>query len=234
MKKIFFGSLFSIIAANAANAATPWWQQPTVCRLDPTNCYVSMGAGYDSGMWDATGQCWGLKLICPDAMRQPQSDPVPMGRGDIANGTKLNQDFDINVLNNDCFGVRKTTANGTMASVNGKYVNVWCNGILDNPDETLTTGEITFGAQPTCAALAENGYVGVVNNRCYGKYYDTAQYYIECDGADIMPSRLIVLNGADYTLPMGNAPTDKTAAEKIFDKMESVSQTQRAKYFQDN
>lgn len=232
MKNIIFISLLSIITAGSAVGATPWWQQPTICRLDPTNCYISMGTGYDSGMWDATSQCWGLKLICPDAVKQPQSQPVPMGRAEIARGTNLNPDYDTNILNGDCFGMRKTTANGTMASVNGKYVNVWCNGVLDNVDEVLETGEITYGAQPTCAALAENGYVGVVNKRCYGKYYDMAEYYIECTGSDLMPSRLIVLNGADYTLPMNGAPADKAAAEEKFDRMESVSATQRAKYYE--
>lgn len=231
MKKLFFISLFSFAVFGAAVAATPWWQQPTVCRLDPTNCYVSMGTGFDSEMWDATSECWGLKLICPEALKKQESQPVPMGRAEIAKGTNINQDFDTDLLNGDCFGMRKTTANGTKASVNGEYVNVWCNGILDNADETLATGEITYGAQPTCAKLAEYGYVGVVNNRCYGKYYDMAEYFIECDGSGLLPSRLIVLNGADYTIPMGNAPTDKTAAEKIFDQMESVSETQREKYF---
>ncbi len=231
MKKIFAVSLISILASHGANAAINWWERPTVCRLDPTDCYTSMGTGYDSEMWDANSECWGMKLICPEALKREEYQPVPMGKTEIAKGTEIKQDFNTDILNGDCFGVRKTTSNGTMASVNGEYVRVWCNGILENPDEFLTNGEITYGAQPTCSDLAEYGYVGVVNNRCYGKYYDQSEYFIECEGDDLLPSRIILLNGADYTAPSGDAPADKSAADKIFDQMESVSETQRQKYF---
>jgi len=231
MKKFIWILSFAIIGV--ANAATPWWQQPTVCRLDPTNCYSAMGAGFDSGMWDATANCWGLKLICPQAMRTTTDEPTPVGRGDIADGRKINSDFDVTVLNGDCFGARKTTANGTRASVNGTYVNVWCNGILDNPDEIVASGEITYGAQPTCARLASDGYVAVVNNRCYGKRFNDSEYFIECSGTDILPSRLIVLNGADYNTGGANIPTNARDADAIFDQMYQTSQTQYKKYFKD-
>lgn len=231
MKKLIF--ILSFMVIGGADAATPWWERPTICRLDPTNCYSAMGNGFDSGMWDATANCWGLKLICPQAMRTAHNDPVPVGRGDIASGKNINPDFDVSELNGDCFGVRKTTANGTRASVNGTYVNVWCNGILDNPDEYVASGEITFGAQPTCARLARDGYVAVVNNRCYGKHFSDAEYFIECDGTDTLPSRLIVLNGADYNTGGANVPVDKRAADAIFDQMYQTSQIQYKKYFQD-
>lgn len=232
MKKLFFASLLCGTAViSTAHAAAPWWQQPTICRLNPANCYSGMGAGFDSGMWDAGANCWGLKLICPQALTTARSEPIAMGRNEIANGNGIRRDFDTNILNGDCFGMRKTVSNGSMASVNGDYVNVWCAGILDNPDETIGNGEITYGAQPTCAKLAENGYVGVLNGRCYGKYYNMNEYFIECTGTDLMPSRLIVLNGADYTAPSSGAPADKSAADAKFDKMESISKTQRAKYF---
>lgn len=234
MNKLFFTSLLlGTVITTAADAAQPWWQQETICRLNPANCYTGMGAGFDSGMWDAGANCWGMKLICPQATTTPNSAPVAMGRNEIASGNGINRDFDTGVLTGDCFGMRKTVNNGSMASVNGKYVNVWCNGILDSADETLASGEITFGTQPTCAKLATNGYVGVLNGRCYGKYYDTNDYFIECDAAAPLPKRLIVLNGADYTAPMGGAPTDKAAADKKFDQMESISKTQRSKYFKE-
>lgn len=231
MKKLILILSFAIISG--ANAATPWWQQPTICRLDPTNCYPAMGAGFDSGMWDATANCWGLKLICPHAMKTQHNTPVPVGRGDIASGRNINADFDVSLLNGDCFGVRKTTANGTKASVNGTYVNVWCNGILDNPDEQVASGEITFGTQPSCARLAADGYVAVVNNRCYGKHFNDSEYFIECTGSDILPSRLIVLNGADYNTGGANVPADESAADAIFDQMYQTSQIQYKKYFKD-
>ena len=233
MRKILYVSLLSIITLTTNAATTPWWKQPTICRLDPTNCYPAMGAGFDSGMWDATANCWGLKLICPYAMKPRHNDPVPVGRADIASGRNINADFDVSLLNGDCFGVRKTTANGTKASVNGTYVNVWCNGILDNPDEQVASGEITFGTQPSCARLAADGYVAVVNNRCYGKHFNDSEYFIECTGSDILPSRLIVLNGADYNTGGANVPADESAADAIFDQMYQTSQIQYKKYFKD-
>lgn len=234
MKKIFILSLFSLIgyAAQAATTTIPWWQQPTICRLNPANCYTSMGVGYDAEMWDAGSSCWGLKLICPEATVAANSQPVPMGRTEIAKGTGIKTDFDTDVLNGDCFGMRKTSENGSKASVNGTFVNVWCSGILDNADETVASGEITYGTQPSCAQLAENGYVGVINGRCYGKYYDMSEYFIECTGSDILPSRLIVLNGADYENTSSGAPVDAAAASTKFDQMESISKAQHSKYFE--
>ena len=76
-----FAIVSEILAAlgGSAHAATttPWWQQPTICRMNPTDCYVGMGAGYDNGMWDAGGNCWGMKLICPEATVATNAAPVP-------------------------------------------------------------------------------------------------------------------------------------------------------------
>ncbi len=240
MKKIFLFSVLSVFGIGAAFAATtPWWLQPTVCRINPTNCYTNMTAGYfieigNSESWDTTSNCWGLKLICPDALTTGGNDAIPMERAAIAKGTGIKPDFDINALgaSGDCFGARKTAEGGAVASVNGKYVNVWCSGILNDPDEILENGEISYGAQPTCGELAESGYVAVENGRCYGKYYDISKYYIEC-GTALLPTRIVVLNGADYNAPMGGAPTTMAAADAIFDSMYSTSQAQKAKYFQE-
>ena len=98
-----------------AGAATPWWEQQTVCRLNPASCYTSMlGAGYDSGMWDANAGCWGMKLICGDALTNT-NDTTPVGKTEIARGTNISTDYDINILDGDCFGVRKTSIDGSMA-----------------------------------------------------------------------------------------------------------------------
>lgn len=235
MKKILTGSLLSLFVIGGACAATPWWLQPTVCRVNPTNCYTGMGAGFDTEMWDGVANCRGMKWICPDATIAIDSDPVLMGKNEISANTGINSDFDTSILYNDCFGARKTTANGSQASVGGSYVNVWCNGVLSSPDETLATGEITFGAQPTCTELAADGWVAVLNSKCYGKFYDPGQYYIECAGANLTPNRIIVLNGADAAIGTGsgnyNYPTDTSAAKTLFDKMQSNSATQKAKYF---
>lgn len=237
MKKLFLLSLLAIFEmsyAFAATSATPWWLQPTVCRINTTHCYITMGVGYDSELWDASANCRGMKMICPDALTTGGDEPVAIGKTELSNGKKIKSDYDITVLADGCFGVRKTSANGTMASVNGKYVNVWCRGILDNPDEIVATGEITNGAQPTCTELAENGYAAVLNGKCYGKYYNPAEYYIEC-GAELTPNRLIILNGADYTETTSvNTPTTIDAARSVFDSMYKVSKTQHEKYFKQN
>ena len=234
MKKLFFVSLLGIIgvqAAFGATASTPWWLQPTVCRINTTNCYTTMGTGYDVELWDASSNCRGMKLICPDALISGGDEPIAIGKTDLSNSSIIKSDYDITALAGDCFGARKTSANGTMASVNGKYVNVWCRGVLDNPDEIVATGEITNGVQPTCAQLAENGYAAVLNGKCYGKYYNPSEYYIEC-GSELMPSRLIILNGADYmATTSANTPTTVDAARSVFDSMYNVSKTQHDRYF---
>lgn len=238
MKKIFAFSVFGLMFAPMTCDAVDWWRQETVCRLDTTTCYPNMGTGYDREMWDASSQCWGMKLICPDALvNNDDYIPVPMGKTDIARGDKIKADFDTDELNGDCFGVRRTTSNGAMASVGDEYVPVWCNTVPLYADEIeqLPNGMIvTSGAQPTCAELALDGYVAIQVGKCYGKYYDPYKYYIQCGTGDLLPERIIVLNGADYTMPSGDAPVDIDAANDIFDKMESVSQTQRSKYFKDN
>lgn len=216
-------------------AITQWWLQPTVCRLSPTDCYSAMGAGFDSEMWDRTSRCWGLKLICPDALLNESSRaPQPMGRNEIKNdkGKKINPDFDTDLLgtDGDCFGRRKTKKNGTLAIVNGNEVPVWCSGILDTPDEILPNGEITLNAQPTCDELATRNYIAVENGKCYGKYIDTTKHFIEC-GISTEPTRIIILNGAENTPKNDKVPFDQDAADDKFDEMYKTSQAQREKYF---
>ena len=237
MKKTFAFSIFGLMFTPVAFGATPWWERGTICQISPTDCYSHMGTGYDTELWDTTDKCWGMKLICPDALIATEYAPVPVSRSDIRAGNKIKSDFDTDELNGDCFGVRRTTSNGAMASVGDEYVPVWCNTVPLYADEIeqLPNGMIvTSGAQPTCAELALDGYVAIQVGKCYGKYYDPYKYYIQCGTGDLLPERIIVLNGADYTMPSGDAPVDIDAANDIFDKMESVSQTQRSKYFKDN
>ncbi|MDR1361113.1 MAG: hypothetical protein LBJ18_02270 [Rickettsiales bacterium] len=247
MKKFLLSLLIancSLLVAPQAHAI-PWWEQPTICKPNTANCYPSMGAGYDVGMWDATGNCWGLKMVCAGATTgRMSSEPIAMGKADITAGLGINSDFDTNILNGDCFGTRKTTANGTRAAsskytgtgASAGYVNVWCNGILDNPDEQLANGEISLNTQPTCKDLAQNGFVGVLNGKCYGKYFDPAGYYIECSGSNELPDRLVVLNGAtDTSVGAGaqvfNYPTTASAAQSLFDQMQSISTAKRSDHF---
>ena len=232
MKKFLTSALFSIICTTTFAANMPWWQQPTVCQLDTTKCYATMGTGYDAEMWDSDSRCWGLKMICPDALKSGTNTPKPMNKNEIKRGTDIKSDFDTNLLSfdNECFGRRKTDDNGAVAMVNGKYVNVYCRGILNKFDEELPNGEITYNAQPTCTDLASNGYAAVLNGNCYGKYYNDTKYHIEC-GNELLPERIIVLNGANYGKHTGNAPTTMNDANDMFDKMYKTSQTRKKQYF---
>jgi hypothetical protein len=244
MKKSLFGLcalVFGLCAAGTANAATPWYQQATICKPNPTQCYSSMsGAGYDSGMWDSDSNCWGMKYVCSAALSGAR-ESILKSKASITAGTGINQDFDITVLGlaGDCFGARKTAANGSMAQVNGVFAKVWCSGVLENPDDFVATGEIKTSAPvPNCASLARDGWVAVLRtNSCYGKSYPTGQYFIECSGTNELPDRIIAFNGAsDYRTGLtGTAPSGTVAsqadANTIFDQMQANAATQRGIYF---
>ncbi len=231
MHKLYVTSVLSIMMAIPAFGATQWWMRDTVCRMDPTTCYVGMGTGYDAGMWDANADCRGMKIICADALSPAGDEPQPIGYNEIRNGNGINPDFDVTILNGDCFGRRKTTAGGSQALIDGKYVNVWCSGILDTVDETVPNGEVTSGTQPTCQELADKGYIAVQNNKCYGKMLNSAEYYIDCSGATLLPSQIIVLNGANFDSNASATTTDMKTIEAKFQEMYEVSQIQRNKYF---
>ena len=77
MKKTFLFYVISCLLMAHANAATPWWEQATICRLSPSNCYTDMGVGYfydkfdpDPDSWDITSNCWGKKYICAEALKK--------------------------------------------------------------------------------------------------------------------------------------------------------------------
>lgn len=231
MKKQILFSLFITTFALNANAATQWWERPTICKINPTNCYANMGTGYDTEYWDARSNCRGMKYICPEALSYSNNgEPELVSRYNIQNGGTIKRDFDASILNGDCFGVRKTINSGSMASVNGQYVNVYCSGALDSPDEILPSGgEIMLTNQPTCHNLAQNGYVAILTGGCYGKRFDESKYYIDCQNSTgTTPSRLIILNGATGD---GWGFETLSAANNAFDEMFSVSASQRQKYF---
>ena len=240
MIKNFLFSFVSLLLIGAADAATPWWEQDTICQRSKSDCYANMGIGYlydtmDSTSWDITSYCWGKKYICAEALKNSTAnEPVPMGRAEIADTNRINADFDVTVLNGDCFGVRKTSSGGAMASVSGHFVKVWCNGILENPDEEqLPNGEITSGNQPTCSDLKKNGYVGIQNGKCYGKYYNPSEYYIQCDNDDTKLPVLVVLNGVDAENVITTNIETRSEADNLFRTMYRNSQTQHKIYFKD-
>ena len=198
MKKIFLISLLFVTTNAIAASATNWWDQPTICRLNPAQCYPSMGAGYAADKWDDTANCWGVKWICGEAFNNPSNVPLMLTRRAIQNGGEINSDYDVNILNGDCFGVRKTSTDGSMALVNGQMTKVWCPGILEERDieETIEHGDVAkLSHEPSCQELATLGYVDVLNGKCYGKLYSEPTYYIQCNQG--VPT-LIVLNGANY------------------------------------
>ena len=102
MKKILTFSIFCLsFAPNVFGATLHWWEQPTVCKLDPTKCYTTMGMGYDNELWDSDTKCWGMKLICPEALTTGGKEPVAMSLNAISKKTGIDNDFHTNVLNGD-------------------------------------------------------------------------------------------------------------------------------------
>ena len=255
-KHVFFYLLmFPVLNANAAtdvdvwptkplpsDSGVEWWLKPTICQPSSSQCYSSMGTGFDSEIWDVGANCRGEKLICPNAVVSlSESGPAPFSKSDISNSSIISEDFDVSALSsqNGCFGLRKTRNSGVNAKVGSEWRNVYCHGILDYPDEILPTGEIMLATkdQPTCKSLAENGYIAILNGQCYGKFeYPTTDFYLECSDADLLPSKIIVLNGAKdvrtSTLTNPDAseyPITDDVAKALFDRMvENAAAARRA------
>jgi hypothetical protein len=241
MKKFFLYALLALFALPAA--AADWWLMPTICKPDQTLCYPgATGAGFDANEWDVGGNCRGKKLVCPNAILPPGSGmgPTLYSMSEITDATKINADFDMSALDtaNGCFGLRKTKNNGTNAKVGSEWRNVYCNGVLDDEDEILPTGKIMWAAadQPTCATLKDIGFIGILNGSCYGVFkYPAADFYLECTGTDLLPSRIVVLNGASpYVSTAANPtpsayPTDGDVIAAMFDRMTAnAAEQQRA------
>lgn len=243
MRKTFLFSAIFLLVFGEANA--------TVCKLIPTKCYTTMGTGYfydtdEPDSWDITSNCWGKKYICAEALTTTYldshnvTDRVALGRKEIASATESN-DFDVTVLNGDCFGSRIVKDGGAQIKVHGNYVNVWCPGVIDalntlpgvniTISDTMDNGDITLGTQPTCTNLADAGYINIQNGKCYGKYYDLDEYRIKCDASN---PTLIVLNGA---LSNGdNTVSDikiKTEADARFRTMYENAKKLHKQYFND-
>lgn len=233
MRKITISSLLTLICINTAFANIDWWNQITICRMDTTKCYPQLvtTAGIDTEMWDSDKGCRGIKYICPEALVKETNQPELIGILSLQNTEIVKADYDTDILSEmgNCYGQRKSHPTAPQVKVNDKYVNVYCNGALDRPDEVLENGEIVYENQPTCENLKNNGYIGVKNGNCYGKPFNDNEYYVEC-GNDLLPERIIVLNGADIS-NTSNGPIFNNEAVEIFNKMQSVSQSQKQQYF---
>ncbi len=231
MKKYCTSLMLFLMFCGAAHAAIDWWNQPQICQVDNTRCYTNLSRGIDLDRdtgWDDGAGCLGRKRICGVAFTSG-GETRTLGYLDATRGNGINPDFDIEVYvpTDDCYGARKTTQNGTMASVNGRYVRVWCNNILANPTAQLPNGEITDGPQPTCKQLANEGFAPVLNGHCYGKYYSQDSYALDCDGEN---PTLILLNNSEY-IPGATTSISQAGANVLFNTMHSASRVQRAKYF---
>ena len=233
MKKAFLLSFLLIPFMGSSQAALNWWEQPTVCRANPSKCYATMGAGYDTEEWDKDADCRGKKIICGAALKPTSDDNWALSKTDIRKMNGINPDFNIDILNGDCFGARRTISNGLQAIYNDEAIDVYCPDILETIYdykyiENVETGSIlTRATQPTCKDLAEYGYARVKNSRCYGKRYSESEYYIDCSRGTNSDARLIILNGADYSAPMGNNPRTMTEASETFDEMIELAQKLR-------
>lgn len=232
-KHILFLTLLISPFITGANAATNWWEQQPVCRVNPAKCYNSMGIGYDTSEWDRDAKCRGKKIICGNALTPQSPENWPMSKKDISNRIGINSDFDLTLLNGDCFGMRKTISGGFQAVYKNNNIDVYCPGVLEHvygeDIENVETGSIlTRAKQPTCQELAEYGYAHVKGKNCYGKKYDTREYYIDCSSGDIN-ARIIILNGApDYGTYDPYTPDTMDQANDIFAEMfESAEQLRK-------
>jgi len=213
MKNLIAFAICQMFVITGAAAIVNWWERPTICQLSETSCYPEIQSpfvGLDVDEWDGAANCKGKKLICPNAILPYDSASValPFSRAELADNSLINPDFDITVLGfvGDCFGTRRTRNNGSSARVMNNWVNVWCSGILNNADEELPSGEIVLkqSDQPSCASLAEDGYIGIIRElpksgkQCFGMFgFPTSDFFLECRGNNLLPGRIVVLNGAD-------------------------------------
>ena len=231
MKKLisaFFIAGFSTCAFGAAE----WWLMPTICQPDNAECYPGWTTPViDVNEWDVGAKCNGKKIVCDNAIKNPLFGPA-LSKAEISDSSIIDQDFDVGAAHptNQCFGVRKTRNNGTEAKVGTEWRKVFCPGVLDDPDDVVTNGEIMLGTadQPTCESLADIGRIGVLNGQCYGKAgYFESDFHIECGGG-LLPIKIVVLNGATINTAGANNPTTDEDANALFGIMiENAAEQQK-------
>ena len=213
-------------------AAANWWEMQSICKPDNTTCYKSpMGRGFEVGFWDTGAGCWGMKLVCGEALIEPQFDSEPKSKSDLAGNVGISTDFDTNVLFGGCFGARKITGGGSMTLINGQEVKIWCPGILESPDAVdLPNGEAQPNPQPDCEFLADREYVDILNGKCWGKKFPRPEYTIVCENGF---ARLFIMNGAQEITPIRSSsiPATQSAANAIFDDIQRAASERRSKHF---
>ena len=248
MKKIYSALFLTFIFAPALGDWARWWEMPTICRPSNTMCYTEAlmnRGGFMVEEWDTGANCRGKKIICPNAVVGGTVSGLEeaFSRAEIVAAGFISTDFDIDTLDSagGCFGIRRLRGGGTEARVDGQWVNVFCPGILDDPDvERVGVGEIIadLTAQPNCEDLSEFGFLGVLRSvsggQCFGMPgFPPGDFYLDCGNA-LAPERIIVLNGADRFNVRTNVdpvtsphPLSEEQAAIVFERMIANAEEQR-------
>ena len=248
--------VFGVISPAAAAPTIPWWERPTICQLSDESCWGAAAGQGINDEWDDKAACKGKKIICANAIIGGASKNEAFSKSEISSAEKtgvgkIDSDFDVYILDSrekddQCFGVRRTQNNGTSAKVSGApggWVNVYCMEVPGNFDEELAgAGEhfpygqiVTAPAkpQPNCESLKGDGFMGILNGRCYGRDgYPDSDYFLECDSSKpsrLLPTTIVILNGADIndiktspwgaTPPASSYPTTEQDADARFNAM---------------
>jgi len=188
-----------------------------------------MGTGFEPKEWDMGAGCWGMKLICNEALTDPDGPvPEPKSKGDIATNNGISTDFDTNTLFGGCFGARKIV-NGNMTFIDGIPVKVWCPGVLNSPTVEWPNGNGAQPKPPTCEQLAANYFIDIDNGKCWGKKFPEPEYMITCEAG---VARLFIMNGAQEISPRhSSVPATHSAANDIFDIMQRAASEKRQMHF---
>ena len=244
MKKIILAFLMPGLFVAPA-AALDWWLRPTICKPSNAVCYKFLpGEPGFADEWDDGAACRGKKIICAKAIAGGAAyDDEAFSKARISDPFEINPDFDISALDSKvpgCFGVRKTRNNGTSAKVGADWVNVYCIGALDAPDEILTAvgrsapgGIMLDPNRPTCEELKDRGYIGILNGQCYGKDgYPPEIYHLECADGKLLPELIVKSNSAEYVDVTENKPsyplTEEEATALFNEMIKKAAEMQRA------
>ena len=203
---------------------------PTICRPDILSqiplCYnVGLNeTGYNFDALDQSAKCKGKKIICEKAIvKAGNFGDQALSKNEIENNSIVSKFFDTNILNNDCFGVRKRDSSGLYAQTDKGNVKIWCKDVLDNPDEEFLSGSIVLDVsnQPKCSDLAQKNIIDIQNANCFGKKLKE-RYHLVCDSANKNAEYIIDDNG-DKTL-IDDSFLQKITVKEINAKFENMKE----------
>ena len=240
MKRLLALSLVFGMFAFSAHAIN-WWNRPTICQPVYDTCAPMGTPGWEMQFWDVAASCWGVKMVCGDALVGQIAHEVPFPSN---SQMQVQIGFDITEFDAErgCFGVRAGGTEPDTVNCPGGDVRIWCPGILGDLgffSASRGAGEYSCLARPTCADLASVGVVAIRNNNCWGVRYVYPEFFIECVGDSELPRRIIRLNGADWRpAPAGGGPIQappmggtRPTASDIFQRMREIATDNRNRYF---